>query len=426
MSVLLKNVLACDGVMEKARYMSVLVEGGRISSIGAPDWAPGADEVVDGKGKIGLLPGFVNTHTHAAMSLLRGIGEEAPLMEWLKEKIWPAEAKLKRDHVYWGTCLALLEMASNGITAFGDMYFFMDAVVEASLGMGMKCGVSRGIVGPEKWKLDEGLQLADAWKGREEFVTVQLAPHAPYTVPLPFLKEIVDAAKDRDLGLHFHFLEAEWETGYIRDEMKMSPAEYLNASGMPGAKQSVLAHCVWLDPKVIGEVDFSRMTIAHNPNSNQKLGSGMMDLVNMMGKTKKIALGTDGAASNNRLDIWGEMQSTALVHKGLSRDPTAIPARDVIRMATFEGAEALGFNKKGMIREGWAADFVLVDLDRPEYVGIDEENAAHFFVYAGGVSDIYGTMTAGKWLYRDRQFPGADREKILTEAREMRNNLLNG
>lgn len=426
MSLLLKNFLLCDGGMEKARCGSVLVEDGKIASIGSPDWAPSADGTVDGRGKKALLPGFVNAHTHAAMNLLRGIGEEAPLMEWLKEKIWPAEAKLGREHVYWGTRLALLEMAANGITAFGDMYFFMDAVVEASLEMGMKCAVSRGIVGPEQVKLDEGLQLADARKGREDFVTVQLAPHAPYTVPLAFLKEIVAAAKDRDLGIHFHFLEAEWETGYLRDEMKMNPAEYLMESGIPDVRQSVLAHCVWLDPKVFDEVDLSRVTIAHNPNSNQKLGSGMMDLPGMMEKTRKIALGTDGAASNNRLDIWGEMRSAALVSKGIAKDPTAVPARDVLRMGTFEGAEALGFEKKGMIREGWAADFVMVDLDRPEYVGIDEDNAAHFFIYAGSTADVAGTMVAGKWLYRDGQFPGADAEKILAKAREMRDNLLKG
>lgn len=322
MTLLLKNFLLCDGGTETARYGSVMVEGGKIASIGAPEWAPPAAETVDGRGKAALLPGFVNAHTHAAMSLLRGIGEEAPLMEWLKEKIWPAEAKLKGEHVSWGTKLALLEMAANGITAFGDMYFFMDSVVEASLEMGMKCAVSRGIVGPEQVKLDEGLQLAETWKGREEFVTVQLAPHAPYTVPLSFLKEIVAAAKDRNLGIHFHFLEAEWETGYLRDEMKMTPAEYLAASGMPEVRQAVLAHCVWLDPAVLDEVDFSRMTIAHNPKSNQKLGSGMMDLPGMMEKTRKIALGTDGAASNNRLDVWGEMRSAALVSKGISKDPT--------------------------------------------------------------------------------------------------------
>ncbi|MBL3539309.1 amidohydrolase [Aminivibrio sp.] len=426
MALLLKNFLLCDGGMETARYGSLMVEGGKIAAIGAPDWNPPAAETVDGGGKAALLPGFVNAHTHAAMSLLRGIGEEAPLMEWLKEKIWPAEAKLREEHVYWGTMLALLEMAANGITAFGDMYFFMDSVVEASLEMGMKCTAGRGIVGPEQVKLEEGLRLAEAWKGREEFVTVQLAPHAPYTVPMHFLKEIVAAAKDRNLGIHFHFLEAEWETGYLRDEMKMSPAEYLREAGLPEVRQAVLAHCVWLDPAVLDEVDFSRMTIVHNPNSNQKLGSGMMNLPGMMEKTRKIALGTDGAASNNRLDVWGEMRSAALVSKGIAKDPTVIPARDVLRMATFEGAEALGFEKKGMIREGWAADFVMVDLDRPEYVGIDGENASHFFVYAGSSADVTGTMVAGKWLYRDGRFPGTDAEKILAKAKEMRDNLLKG
>lgn len=426
MSLLLKNFLVCDGEMERGKYASVLVKDGRIAAIYSPETPVYADEVLDGRGLMALLPGFVNTHTHAAMSLLRGIGEELPLMEWLQTKIWPVEARLKKEHIYWGTWLALLEMVANGVTAFGDMYFEMDAVVEASLEMGTRCAICRGIVGDERWKFEDGLRLSETWKEKKNFVTVQLGPHAPYTVPFPFLREIAATAKDLDLGIHMHLLEAEWELAYLKDELKMSPAEYLKASGILDAPRGILAHCVWLDPAEIDKMDFSRMTIVHNPNSNQKLGSGVMDLPGMMEKTEKIALGTDGAASNNRLDIWGEMQSTALLHKGLKKDPTVVSARDVLRMATFEGASALGFEKKGMIRNGWVADFVLVDLDRPNYIGVDEENAFHFFMYAGSAADIYGTMIAGKWVFLNGEFPGADTEKILAQAREMRDNLLRG
>jgi len=304
------------------------------------------------------------------------------------------------------------------------MYFEMDAVVQASLEAGMRCAACRGIVGGERGKLEEGLRLAETWKEKRDFVSVQLGPHAPYTVPFPLMQEICALASERDLGVHFHFLETEWELSYLRDELKMTPEEYLQASGILSAPYGILAHCVWLDPSAVEKVDFFRMTIAHNPNSNLKLGSGVFDLPGLLSRTEKIALGTDGAASNNRLDIWGEMRCAALLHKGIRRDPTVLPARDALRMATYEGAAALGFEKKGMIREGWAADFVLVDIDQPHYVGIGEENAAPFLVYAGSSADVYATMVGGSWIYRDRIFPGMDSEKILAKSAEMRDNLL--
>jgi len=426
MTTLFKNFLAVDGEMTEGRYCSLRVEDGRITAIADKLAALPGDEVVDGECRMALIPGFVNAHTHAAMSLLRGIGEEAPLMEWLQKKIWPAEANLTREHIYWGTMAALLEMAACGTTAFADMYFEMDAVVEASLEAGIRCAACRGIVGGERGKFEEGLRLAETWKAHGDMVTVQLGPHAPYTVPLPLMQEICATAAERGMGVHFHFLETEWELSYLRDELKMTPKEYLESSGILGAPFGILAHCVWLDAETAGAVDFSRMAIAHNPNSNLKLGSGVMDLTGLGAKTKKIALGTDGAASNNRLDIWGEMRCAALLHKGIRRDPMALSAGDALRMATYEGASALGFKKKGLLKEGWAADLVLVDLDQPHYIGIGTENAAPFLVYAGSSADVYATMVNGVWVYRDRVFPGMDSEKILAKAREMRTNLLGG
>ncbi len=424
MSLLLKNMLLCDGVRERGEYASVLVEAGVIAGIYPPGEAPGGGEVVDGRGKTALLPGFVNAHTHAAMVLLRGLGEDSPLKEWLETKIWPLEARLTREHVYWGTKQAILEMAANGVTAFGDMYFEMDAVVEASLEMGIRCAPCRGIVGDDPAKLAEGLRLAETWRDRKDFVSVQLGPHAPYTVSLPFLKEICAAAKERNLGVHFHFLETRDEIDYLRKNFGLSPAEYLEASGISSVPSAILAHCVWLTPGALEGADFSRTAIVHNPNSNSKLGSGIMDLAGLSAKTSAIALGTDGAASNNRLDIWGEMRSAALLAKAATGNPTVVPARQVLRMATLEGARALGFARKGLILEGWAADFVLVDLDRPSYGGADEGNISGFLVYAGGVEDIAGTMVAGEWIYKKGVHPTGDFEEILAKAGQMRDNLL--
>ncbi|HCL80084.1 MAG TPA: amidohydrolase, partial [Synergistaceae bacterium] len=298
MTTLLKNVLICDGSMDRGRCGSVLVADGKIAALLPPESGEKADETVDGRGRMALIPGFVNAHSHAAMSLLRGIGEEAPLMEWLQTKIWPVEAKLRKEHVLWGTRLALLEMVSGGTTAFGDMYFEMDAVVEASLEAGVRCAPCRGIVGDERWKFDDGLRLAETWKEHGDFVSVQLGPHAPYTVPLPLMKEITAEAAARGLAVHVHFLETEWELGYLKDEFGMTPAEYLEASGILEAPGALLAHCVWLSPEDLAGLNLDALSIAHNPNSNLKLGSGVMDLPGLLGRTDRIALGTDGAASN--------------------------------------------------------------------------------------------------------------------------------
>ncbi|CAM1380775.1 amidohydrolase [Fretibacterium fastidiosum] len=423
MATLFKDVLMLDGGRKQAVRGHLLVSKGRIVSIlGLEERLPGADKIVSGHGRMAVLPGFVNAHTHAAMVLLRGLGEEAPLMEWLEKNIWPVEAKLTSDFIYWGTASAVLEMLAGGTTCFADMYFEMDRVAEVALQARMRAALCRGIVAGEAGKLDrslqEGLDLAEHWHGREGLITVQLGPHAPYTVPLDDMRRIFQAAREHNLGVHLHFLETEWELNYLRQELKREPADYLRDVGLQDAPQTVLAHAVWLDPAT--EVDLSRVTLVHCPGSNLKLGSGVMPLAAWLEKGTPVALGTDGASSNNRLDMWEEMRTVALLHKGVNHDPMCVPALDALRMVTYEGARAFGFAQKGMIREGWMADLVLVDLDRPHYVGANEENLAAYIVYAGSAADIVGTMVNGKWSFRNGEFPTLDREEIVERAREAR------
>ena len=423
MATLFKDVLMLDGGRKQATRGHLLVSKGRIVSIlGLDERLPGADKIVSGHGRMAVLPGFVNAHTHAAMVLLRGLGEEAPLMEWLEKKVWPVEAKLTSDFIYWGTASAVLEMLAGGTTCFADMYFEMDRVAEVALQARMRAALCRGIVKGEAGKLDrslqEGLDLAEHWHGREGLITVQLGPHAPYTVPLDDMRRIFQAAREHGLGVHLHFLETEWELNYLRQELKREPADYLRDVGLSDAPQAVLAHAVWLDPAT--EVDLSRVTLVHCPGSNLKLGSGVMPLAAWLEKGTPVALGTDGASSNNRLDMWEEMRTAALLHKGVNHDPMCVSALDALRMVTYEGARAFGFAQKGMIREGWMADLVLVDLDQPHYVGANEENLAAYIVYAGSSADVVGTMVNGKWSFRNGEFPTLDREEIVERAREAR------
>lgn len=418
MATLFKDVYIADGSREKAERVHLLVSKGRIAEIISVDKTPpSADKIISGRGKMAVIPGFVNAHTHAAMTLLRGLGEEAPLMEWLKTKIWPVEDKLTPEYIYWGTLSAMLEMLSTGTTCFADMYFEMERVAEAVLGAGMKAALCRGITAGEPGKVDRSLQnnldLAEKYHGREGLITIQLGPHAPYTVPLDAMRNITDAAKSHGLGVHFHFLETKGEL----DALGVDPVKYLEDSGLLDVPYLTLAHAVYLDPKsdLPGNV-----ALVHNPSSNLKLGSGIMPLHLWLERGFPVALGTDGASSNNRLDMWEEMRTASLIHKGVTLDPVCVTALDVLRMATYEGARAFGFSQKGMIREGWFADLVLVNLDRPHYIGVNEENLAAYIVYAGSSADVAGTMVNGRWLYRNGEYPTLDSEEIIQKAREAR------
>ncbi len=422
MATLFKDVLITDGARDKAKRVHMLVSKGRIAEIiDADKTPPTADKIISGHGKTAVIPGFVNAHTHAAMTLLRGLGEEAPLMEWLQNKIWPVEDKLTPEYIYWGTLSAMLEMLSTGTTCFADMYFEMERVAEAVLSSGMRAALSRGITAGAPGKLEKSLQnnldLAEKYHGREGLITVQIGPHAPYTVPVDFMKVICEAAKSHGLGVHFHFMETEGE----KNNLGMSCEKYLEESGLLDVPYAALAHAVYLDTEINLPENF---TLVHNPSSNLKLASGIMPLEKWLDKGASIALGTDGASSNNRLDIWEEMRTAALIHKGVTKDPLCVSAVEALRMATYEGAKAFGFSQKGMINEGWVADLVLINLDKPHYIGVNEENLAQYIVYAGSSADIAGTMINGKWLYRNGDYPTLDKEEILEKARDAREAIL--
>ncbi|GAB6280377.1 MAG: hypothetical protein STSR0007_04440 [Thermovirga sp.] len=306
MMLLLKDVIYIDSEMDSAARGDIVIEGGRIISSGVSvDAKIGHEmEIVDGRGKTLVMPGFVNGHTHAAMVLLRGLGEELPLKEWLEERIWPVEASLKPEHIYWGTRGAILEMASSGTTCFADMYFEMDKVAEAAIHSGMRCCISRGIIGDDYRKIEEGIDLFRRWNGKEN-IRVQLAPHAPYTVSIETMKEISATARTLGCGIHFHFLEASWELGFLKDKFGLRPLSYLTETGLFDIDSTILAHCVWFPKEDIPGIKDSSITIAHNPSSNMKLGSGFAPIQAFLEGGARVSLGTDGAASNHRLDMWG-------------------------------------------------------------------------------------------------------------------------
>lgn len=423
--MLLRDFYILDGDREKAERADLRIIDNKIACITAPGSlrANDGEETFDGGGKHLLLPGFVNCHCHSAMTLLRGLGEEEPLKDWLEKKIWPREARLTAEQVYSGTSLAVLEMAMGGVTCFADMYMQMASVTKAVNELGIRGGISVGVVSRNPFLLKQSL-YRDFSDVRGPLIINNLDPHAPYTVTLDGMKEIAAAAAQFDLPLETHFLEAEWERGYIEKTFSMSPLQYLEETGLLKLHHLILAHCVYLTAEEMSQLADYNVTVVHCPTSNLKLGSGIADLPRMLNSGLSVALGTDGAASNNRLDIWAEMRLAALIHKGTSKDPTVISARQILRCATYEGALGLGFRRVGLIRPEWAADLTVVDLTGPQYTGTDCMNMAGYVVYAGSAADVTDVLCAGRWLVRNRKFLPRPAEQIIADADRKRAELL--
>jgi 5-methylthioadenosine/S-adenosylhomocysteine deaminase len=413
----IKNVLIWDAGRRDAQYGDIVTgESGRINAI-TPPGAGRGDVLFDGAGRCMALPGLVNAHTHVSMTLLRGLAEELPLMEWLHQRIFPAEDKLTPANIRTGADLAMLEMISGGVTCFCDMYYFMNEVADSLLDAGVRGALCRGLMGEDEKRIYENLALAEEYNGRDGRVTVQLGPHAPYTVPREAVRKIAALAKERNLGVHFHWLETKGELDTFRNEYKIEPADYLESAGLLEVRELILAHSVWFPTEQLARVARDNVTLVHNPKSNLKLGSGYAPIKEFLESGVRVALGTDGAASNNRLDIWDEMRTAALMHKGYNLDPTVAGAREVLKMATVNGARGLGFKDVGLIQPDYMADVIVIDMDNPRYVGCDETNAPEFAVYAGSSRDVRAAFVAGKPLYRDGEYLTLDKDAILSRAR---------
>ncbi|MDI6639147.1 MAG: amidohydrolase, partial [Bacillota bacterium] len=326
----------------------IAVVGSEIVYVGpspAPQEFRSAAKVIEGSGLI-ALPGLVNAHTHAAMTVFRGFADDMPLMEWLTQKIWPAEARLEADDVYWGTMLACVEMIRAGVTTFADMYFFMDETAKAVERTGMRASLSRGLIGsaPGADKaLAEGRELCERWNGAcGGRITTMLGPHAPYTCPKDFLEKVMEVASELGVGIHIHLSETEGEVKECRKlHGGMSPIELMDSYGL--FEFPVLAaHCVHVSERDIEILSAKGVGVAHNPGCNMKIASGIAPVPKMLKAGVRVGLGTDGAASNNNLDLIEEMRTAALLQKVARRDPTALPAHRALEMATVNGARALG------------------------------------------------------------------------------------
>ena len=397
----------------------VVVEDQFISYVGPKkEWQEEFDQIVNGQGKL-VMPGFVNGHGHAAMSLLRSIADDVPLMYWLEEKIWPMEAKLKREDVYWGTMLAILEMIKGGTTTFTDMYFFMDQVAEAAEETGIRAVLSRGLVGighMSEQGLEESEQFVNNWQGRADGrITTMLGPHAPYTCPPEYLKRVLTLQEKLDVPLQIHLCETQDEVAGIEKNHGVTPVELMQKTGLFKAPV-VAAHCVHLTDEDMEILKENNVHVVHNPGSNLKLGSGISPVPDLLKRGITVGLGTDGAASNNNLDMMEEMRLAALLHKGVRMDPTVMSAREALTLATRDSARALFLDDVGSLEPGKKADIIMIDLNKP-HLTPHHDVVAHL-VYAAQSSDVTWVMVDGKVLMADGQLTTMDEEKIIFQAEQ--------
>jgi len=383
--------------------------------------------VIDGSGKV-ALPGLINTHSHAAMTLFRGYADDMPLMPWLQEKIFPAEARLKAEDVYWGTLLANMEMLRFGTTCFADMYFFMEEVAKAVEISGIRASLSRGLIGiaPNgEEALDEGVQLVKDWEGQAKGrITTRLGPHAPYTCPTEYMKKVIVCSDQLGVGLHMHLAETQGEVQDLVSATGFNPIQWMDNLG--AFQRPVLgAHCVHVTPEDIEILSRRSVGVAHNPESNMKLASGVAPVPQMLEKGVIVGLGTDGAASNNNLDLFQEMRSAALLHKVFSGDPTVLPAYQVLEMATWGGARCLGLDHEiGRLKPGYKADIILVDLDKP-HLCPKHDLAAHL-VYAALASDVHTVLVDGRIVMQAGQFLTMKENEIMHQVEERAQALVEG
>ncbi|MBR1805174.1 MAG: amidohydrolase [Selenomonadaceae bacterium] len=407
-----------DGTVEVG---NICVAGDKISAITQDEVT--AENVIDGRGKF-ATPGLVNAHTHASMTLLRSYSDDKSLMDWLQKDIWPIEDKMTRRDIYAGAALAAVEMIRSGTTAFADMYGpCMDEVAKVVDESGLRGILSQGIIGVANGdkKLADNVELYKNFNGAANGrITVMFGPHAIYTCPPDFLRKVADTAAKFNAQIHMHMNETQTEISDCVKNYGKRPFEVVAETGLLELGM-LAAHCVWLSDDEISIMRDKKVRVAHNPGSNMKLASGVCPVTKLLNAGVTVALGTDGAASNNNLDMVEEIRLAALLAKVDTLDPLAVPAAQALQMATEFGATAVGLSNVGRLEVGYKADIVLWDMR-----GVDWQpnyNPASLLVYSAQSSAADTVIVDGKILMQGRQLKTLDEEKILSEFTSCANRL---
>ena len=385
-----------------------------------------ADNTINGKDKF-AVPGFVNTHTHASMTLLRSYADDLALMDWLNNHIWPVEAKMVEKDIRVGGELAVLEMIKSGTTAFLDMYGpYLESVIDVTAKAGIRGVFSRGPIGfiPGQDKvLDENVTMYKNYNGTADGrITVAMGVHAPYTCPPEFCEKAAGLAKDNGMHMHIHMSETQDEINQMQEKYGKRPFKYIEETGLFDVP-AIAAHCVWLADEDFAIMKKHNIAVAHNPASNMKLASGIAPVPRMLKEGITVGLGTDGTSSNNNLDMLEEIRLAAILHKVNELDPLSVPAAEALKMGTETGAKAIWLDDTGVIAPGKKADIVLYDLNRPEWC--PRHNLVSLLVYSASSASADTMICNGKVIMEKGKVLTMDEERILHEAQEAAMALVN-
>jgi 5-methylthioadenosine/S-adenosylhomocysteine deaminase len=417
-------IVTVDGQRRVLNPGAVAVDGTDIVAIDTPDAIAArftGAETIDAAGQV-VMPGLINTHTHAPMVLYRGLADDLKLMDWLQKFIFPAEAKtVSPEFVRTGTRLAALEMIQSGTTAYADMYYFEEEIAKATADAGLRGVLGQTII---KFPVADAQSPAEAlvraqrfivaWKNHP-LITPAVAPHAPYTLEGDTLKQCFALAKDQGVPMIIHLAETRDEVFQIRDQYRLSPTAFLNSLGVLGPNV-LAAHGVWVVKEDIALLKQHGVAVSHNPESNMKLASGAAPVVDMLNAGITVGLGTDGAASNNDLDMFEAMRQASFLQKLRYNDPTVAPAATVLDMATRQGAQALGLGKiTGALEVGKRADVIIVSMRAARQTPMYDPVSHLVYVTRG--DDVRTTIVNGKVLMRDRKMLTLDENAVLADAR---------
>lgn len=418
MKILFKNadILVKEDNFKVISNAYLAVDGDKISYVGTEKPMGEFDEIKDMNGKI-LMPGLINCHNHCPMVLLRGIGSDLPLQQWLFDTVFPIEDKLTAEEIEAGSELALLEMISGGTVSFSDMYFEPETTIRAVAESGMKANITRPVQSfdpnetPEQsYRMKEAIELYDRYNNTfDGRVLIDFCIHAEYTCTETIARAFIEKVNERNGNLHIHLSETKKEHEECIQRYGKTPAEWFDSLGGFDS-YAFAAHCVWLSESDMELFRRKGVSVVHNPTSNMKLASGFAPIQRMLDMGINVALGTDGASSNNNLDMFEEMHIASIIHNGYTLDATVMNADTVLNMATANGARVQRRENCGELKVGNKADIIAVSLDSPHMVPALDKKA--LLTYSAQSSDVCMTMVDGKVLYENGEYKTLDKEKI--------------
>ncbi|WP_296807124.1 amidohydrolase family protein [uncultured Methanobrevibacter sp.] len=421
-TILIKNASILNPVKEFKGKKDVLIKNDLIFEINDEISDNNVDKVIDATDKI-LLPGFVNTHTHLSMTLFRGLADDLALDEWLNDNIWPMEANLNETYCYIGALLGAVELIKSGTTTFSDMYFYMEDVAKAVEESGIRAALSYGMIDfadeeKRKAEIEKNMRLfKNCHNSADGRIKVFFGPHSPYTASEELLKEVRKLADENDIKIHIHVSETQKEINDISSEKGLRPFEYLDSIGFLGP-DVVCAHSVWLSDEEIEIIKKHDVKISHNPCSNMKLASGIAPVSKLLENDICVAIGTDGASSNNNLDIIEELKTASLLQKVSTLDPKVLTSDEAIAMGTINGAKALGLDDEiGSIEVGKKADLILIDTNNANMVP-DSSKLSSNVIYSANGSNVDTTICNGVILMENKKLTTLDEDEIYQKAKE--------